>query len=69
MPLKAYEENAFKLYTVDIGLMSAMVNLDASILQDGDKAFQEFKGALTEQYVCQQLIKNKEIRLAYWSAG
>lgn len=57
IPLKGYEDkNAFKLYVVDVGLLGAMSNLDSETIVDGNKIFTEFKGALTEQYVFQQLI-------------
>ncbi len=57
IPLKGYEDkSAFKLYAVDIGLLGAMSGLDSATLVNGNKIFTEFKGALTEQYVLQQLI-------------
>jgi predicted AAA+ superfamily ATPase len=69
IPLKAYEEsNIFKLFMVDIGLISAMSDLDARTLLAGNSIFSEFKGALTEQYVLQQIISNDDIVVHYWSA-
>ncbi len=69
VPVKAYEErNSFKLFLVDIGLMSAMVDLDVRTILEENKVFIEFKGALTEQYVLQQLICNDEFHVSYWSA-
>ena len=69
IPLIAYEDfNAFKLFMVDIGLLLAMCNLDKKVLLEGNLIFQEFKGALSEQYVMQQLIADKELKLNYWSA-
>ena len=69
MPLKAYEEsNAFKLFLVDTGLLAAMGDLDARTLLEGHAVFSEFKGALTEQYVHQQLAYNEAFSLYYWSA-
>lgn len=68
IPLKAYEDfSAFKLFLVDTGLMSAMADLDVRTLIDGNILFQEFKGALTEQYVLQQLI-SEGWSVYYWSA-
>jgi len=68
IPLKAYEEmSAFKLYIVDIGLMGAMAGLDIKTLIDGNELFEEFKGALTEQYVLQQLLAKKDAFIFYWS--
>lgn len=69
VPLKAYEDfGAFKLFMVDVGLLGAMTDLDARTLLEGNAIFQEFKGALTEQYVAQQLITRSDLRIYYWSA-
>ena len=69
MPLTAYQDlNAFKLFLLDTGLLGAMSGLDLKTLLDGNKAFEEFKGALTEQYVFQQLIAGGGITPFYWSA-
>ena len=67
LPLSAYQDNAFKLYGLDIGLLSAQSHLDASVLLDGSRIFSEFKGALTEQYVLQQLIANQDNPVFYWA--
>jgi predicted AAA+ superfamily ATPase len=67
-PLKGYENTgAFKLFLCDIGLLSAMSALDARIILEGDSLFTEFKGALTEQYACQELKNIKEAQIAYWT--
>lgn len=69
MPLKAYEDHgAFKLFLLDVGLLAAMGNIDVKTLLEGNVIFEEFKGALTEQYVLQQLKVNKEFSIYYWSA-
>jgi len=69
IPLRAYEDsNAFKLFMVDVGLLSAISGLEARTILEGDKIFEEFKGALTEQYVLQQLICEKDLLVFYWSA-
>lgn len=69
MPLKAYEDHsAFKLFLLDVGLLAAMGDIDVQTLLEGNAIFEEFKGALTEQYVLQQLKTNKEITIYYWSA-
>lgn len=66
IPLSAYrDEKAFKVFLVDVGLLSAMSGLDAKTLLYGSDVFTEFKGALTEQYVFQQL--KEENGLYYWS--
>lgn len=57
IPLKSYEDKAiFKIFTLDIGLLGAMCELDSETIVNGNKIFTEFKGALTEQYVFQMLI-------------
>jgi predicted AAA+ superfamily ATPase len=68
MPLKGYADStgAFKLFLCDVGLISAMSRLDVQALLEGDALFTEFKGALTEQYVCQELQLLDDIDIAYW---
>jgi hypothetical protein len=69
LPLKAYEDmDAFKLFIVDVGLLAAMGSLDVKTLLDGNTIFEEFKGALTEQYALQQLKTIPDIPIYYWSA-
>ncbi len=69
IPLIAYQDlAAFKLYLLDVGLLAAMGNLDSSSLLYGNNLLQEFKGALTEQYVLQQLKGVDHLPIYYWSA-
>ncbi len=69
MPLKAYEDmDAFKIFIVDVGLLAALGNLDVRTLLEGNAIFEEFKGALTEQFVLQQLKTLADIPVYYWSA-
>ncbi len=69
VPLSSYcEMNAFKVFMVDVGLLGAMSGLEPGDVIDGNKVFTEFKGALTEQYVCQQLISECGLSPYYWSA-
>ena len=68
IPLKSYEDlKAFKLFVVDIGLLSCMSELRQSTLLDGNDLFTEFKGALTEQYVCQQLKTIEDLGVYYYT--
>jgi predicted AAA+ superfamily ATPase len=68
LPLKAYEDlRAFKLFLVDVGLLACMARLRQDILLDGNALFVEFKGALTEQYVLQQLKTVLGIETYYWT--
>lgn len=68
IPLKAYEDlRAFKLYIVDVGLLGCMTGLQQRTLLDGNDLFTEFKGALTEQYVCQQLKTIEDLGVYYFT--
>ena len=68
IPLRAYEDlKAFKLFVVDIGLLGCMAGLRQRTLLDGDGLFTEFKGALTEQYVCQQLKTVEDLDVYYYT--
>lgn len=69
IPLKAYEDvGAFKLFILDVGLLGAMGDIDVKTLLDGNVIFEEFKGAMTEQYVLQQLVPKSDLATYYWSA-
>ena len=69
IPLAAYcESGAFKVFMVDLGLLGAMSGLPPEAVITGSRVFTEFKGALTEQYVCQQLISECGLTPFYWSA-
>lgn len=68
IPLKAYvDQKAFKLFVVDVGLLGCMTGLSPKILLDGNDLFTEFKGALTEQYVCQQLKTLENLSIYYYT--
>ena len=68
IPLKAYEDlKAFKLFVVDVGLLGCMAGLHQRTLLDGNDLFVEFKGALTEQYVCQQLKTIENLGVYYYT--
>lgn len=69
MPLSAYKDHqAFKLFVLDVGLLCAMAKLSTKSIVEENSIFSEFKGSLTEQYVCQQLISDCRIDPYYWSA-
>lgn len=68
LPLKAYEDfKTFKLFLVDVGLLGCMTGLSQTTLLDGNDLFKEFKGALTEQYVLQQLIQQSGLNICYYT--
>ena len=67
MPLIAYmEQNSFKVFMLDVGLLAAKGNLSAKTLLEGNKIFEEFKGAMTEQFVAQEL-HGRNMELYYFS--
>jgi uncharacterized protein len=68
LPLKAYEDlTAFKLFVIDVGIMGAMVDLDAHILLEENRVLKEYKGSMTEQYVLQQLKSQRQSECYYFS--
>ena len=68
IPLIAYMEiNSFKMFMLDVGLLAAKADIHAKVLLEGCRIFEEFKGALTEQYVAQQL-RAADRELYYYSA-
>ncbi len=67
-PVRSYEDkNIFKLFLHDVGLLGALSRLDAEVLLDGEGIFEEFKGALTEQYVLQQIVAARDETPMYWT--
>lgn len=68
LPITAYEDfNSFKLFVLDVGLLGAMTDLQANTIIDGNRIFEEFKGAIAEQYVLQQFKTIKDLPVFYWS--
>lgn len=68
IPLKAYEDlKAFKLFLLDVGLLGCLAGLGQRVLLDGNSLFSEFKGALTEQYVCQQFKTLDNLGVYYYT--
>jgi len=66
LPLVAYQElSAFKLFHNDVGLLGAMSRLNAQTIANGDAIFVEFKGALAEQFVFQQMTQNETLSIYY----
>ncbi|WP_302630021.1 ATP-binding protein [uncultured Eubacterium sp.] len=67
VPLASYKSfNAYKLFMLDVGLLGALSELDAESILDGNDIFIEFKGALTEQYVLQQIISDTKYTPYYF---
>ena len=68
VPLKAYEDlKAFKLFMHDIGLLCCMANVSEQTILNKNDLFVEFKGSLTEQYVCQQLKNRSDLGIYYYT--
>lgn len=69
LPLVGYSDGeAFKVYLLDVGLLTAMSRLPPRVIVEGDQLFVEFKGALTENYVAQSLNSARERDLYYWTS-
>jgi uncharacterized protein len=67
MPLTAYEEwSVFKLFLVDVGLLGALAQLSSHAIIEGNRIFEEFKGALAEQFIRQQL-SSEGVFIGYWT--
>ena len=70
LPLSSYNDNkSFKVFLLDVGLLAAMSGLEPATVLEGNAVFTEFKGALAEQHVCQQLVSDCGMQPFYWSAG
>lgn len=67
IPLKSYADyDVFKLYLLDVGLLNTMAKVDEQVLLNKNQIIVEYKGAMTEQFVCQELFINHEV--FYWTA-
>ncbi|MFV0339323.1 MAG: ATP-binding protein [Parachlamydiaceae bacterium] len=68
-PLSAYaNDHNFKIFLADVGLLGAQSNLSPQVIIEGNQLFMEFKGALTENYVAQELIASRNIPPYYWTS-
>jgi predicted AAA+ superfamily ATPase len=68
LPLSAYGDGSFKLYLFDVGLLSALSGLTTQVLLEGATLFTEYKGALSEQFVLQELKTIPRLPVAYWKS-
>lgn len=65
--LNAYTDlSSFKLYMSDVGLLRRKANLDSKIVVEGNKLFEEFKGALTENFILNMLLFKFEDKPNYY---
>ena len=71
VPLKAYADlKSFKVFLLDVGLLRCMSGVSPKVILEGSRIFEEFKGALTEQYVCQELQLFKRLQTNfYWTSS
>lgn len=67
LPVNAYSERAFKMFHLDVGLLAAQSGLKAEVILEGSRIFQEFKGALAEQYVQQEMRVSLDQTPYYWA--
>ena len=68
LPIGAYADlDAFKLFVLDVGLLGALSGLEAKTILGKYEIFQEFKGAITEQYVLQQFKTIDDMPIYYWT--
>ena len=68
LPIDAYSDlNSFKIYMLDVGLLRRMANLDSSVIIEGNRLFEEFKGALTENFVLNMLCSKYERNPNYYT--
>jgi len=69
-PLSAYrEDNIFKIYALDVGLLAALAGIDPAAMVQGERVFREYEGALVENYVATQLLSGLGKNLYYWQSG
>ena len=69
LPLISYmDQSSFKMFMLDIGLLAAKGELSAKTLLEGNRIFEEFKGALTEQFVAQEFVSNQH-KLYYYASN
>ena len=71
MPLSAYQENdAFKVYACDCGLLRRLAHLPATIVTDPIANYTEFKGAMAENAVLQSLMPMLDNQVpCYWTSS
>ncbi len=69
LPLEFYKDAlSYKVYMSDVGLLSAKSNIKSALILTEKNFGGEAKGALTENYVAQELTAN-EIKLYYWESN
>ena len=70
LPLRGYaDRRSFKVYALDVGLLGALAGAAPQLLVHGDRLFAEYRGALVENYVAQQLAAAAAGDLHYWRSS
>ncbi|MBM4253793.1 MAG: ATP-binding protein [Deltaproteobacteria bacterium] len=70
LPLASYaNQDHFKIYLLDCGLLSAIGNIDPESFLQGQRLLSEFRGAFTENFVAQELVCNRKQPIHYWSSN
>ena len=70
LPLRGYaDRRSFKVYAVDVGLLGALADTAPQLMAHGDRLFAEYRGALVENYVAQQLAAAAAGELYYWRSS
>jgi predicted AAA+ superfamily ATPase len=70
VPLAHYaDRGVFKVYPLDVGLLSAMARVSTRQIVESGAIFTEFRGALTESFAAQQLRINGCRDLFYWRSS
>lgn len=72
VPISAYSDlKSFKVFLLDVGLLRSMSGVSPKVILEGSRIFEEFKGALTEQYVCQELQQFSDTLQTnyYWTSS
>ena len=71
LPLSAYEDlKAFKIFLMDVGVLRHLSGLSPTVVLEGSRVFEEFKGALTEQFVLQELMLLRSLNANhYWTSS
>lgn len=68
LPIESYiQDNIFKIFMLDVGLLSTMSQVSAKTILEGNLYFSEFKGALTENFIAQEL-KARSFELNFWKS-
>lgn len=70
IPFSAYDDlSAYKIYAFDVGILRKQSQLDPIAFTEGNRLFEEFKGALTENYILQSLVPQLEVLPRYWTSN